>query len=131
MAQTSALTNEGFAEWTKLICGEAATKTRSVCLIKTSCTANATQTYAGITQCSESGLTIADGTVTSEKTTVTDDTVRVVHTHTAGASATVLGGGFCNDDNDQLEGIVCYNASLAIESGDTIKNQFDTQLKSA
>ena len=129
MAQTSSLTKEGYAELTKLCCGEAATAVKSICCLKTTCTANEDQTSAGVTKCTESGLTIADGTVTSEKTTVTDDTIQCVHTHTAGEAATVKGAGLWNDDDDQLIAIVCYAADVSLEASDTIKNTFKIQLK--
>jgi len=131
MGQTESYTKEGMAEMVKLCCGESATKIRSICLLKTACTADEDQTSAGVTKCTESGCTIADGTVTSEKTTVTDDTIQVVHTHTAGASATVKGAGLWNDDDDQLIAIVCYAADIALVSADTCKNTFSLQLKSA
>lgn len=129
MAQTESLTTEGYGEMCKYLVGEVATAVKSICCLKTACTANDSQTSAGVTKCTESGLTIADATLTSEKTTATDDTIQAVHTHTAAASATVKGAGLWNDDDDALIAIVCYAADLAIESGDTIKNTFKIQLK--
>ena len=129
MAQTQSLTSEGYAEMTKLLCGEAASAVKSICPLKTACTANESQTAAGVTKCTESGLTIADATVTSEKTTVTDDTVQAVYTHTAGEAATVKGAGLFNDDDDALDAIVCYASDVPMETSDTLKNTFKIQLK--
>lgn len=127
MAQTQSATNEGLGELGLLVSGGAATGPKSIVLIKTSCTANAAQTYAGITKATESGFAIGDGTVTVQTTSQTNDTVRVVKTHTAGATLTVLGAGMCNNDDDQLYMLVCYNAGLAMESGDTLQNTLSIQ----
>ena len=129
MAQTQSPTTEGYTEASKLLAGGTATAFKSMILLKTSCTADATQTYAGVTKCDESGCTIADATISNETTTVTDDTVRATHEFTAGASATVKGAGVCNDDNDVLFAIVCFNADVSMESGDKLTPTIDTQVK--
>jgi len=129
MAQTQSSTNEGYAELGKLVAGETATAVKSVVLIETSCTADATQTYSGITKCTKSGLAIANGTVTSETTTQTDDTVQIVKTHTAGEAATIKGAGMCNDDDTDLYMIVCYNADVSLETNDTLQNTLKMQFK--
>jgi len=50
MAQTDSLCSQGYTEIGKLMAGEAATVPSKIVLIKTSCTADADQTYAGITK---------------------------------------------------------------------------------
>lgn len=129
MVQNDSLTKEGYGEMAKYLAGEAATAVKSVCLLKTSCTADEDQTSAGVTKATESGCTIADATVSTVKTTNDNDTVQVVHTHTAGEAATIKGAGVWNDDDDVLLMIVCYAADLALESSDTVKNTFKMQLK--
>lgn len=132
MVQTSSLTTEGYVEAVSLLTGEqtlANAAVKAICCLKTACTADDTQTSAGVTKCTESGLTIADATVTSEKTTVSDDTIQALHTHTAGAAATVKGAGLWNDAEDALYAIVCYAADIAMETSDTLKNTFKIQVK--
>jgi hypothetical protein len=119
------MTNEGMAELVKLMSGEAATCAKSICCLKTSCTADDSQTSAGVTKCTESGLTLVDAdAVSSEKTTFTDDTIQAYETFTAGESATVKGAGLWNDDDDALLAIVCFNADVAMEKDDTLKVTF-------
>jgi hypothetical protein len=93
-----------------------------MCLLKTACTADDAQTSAGVTKCTESGLTLVNcDSVTSEKTTFTDDTIQAYETFTAGESAAVLGCGLWSDDDDKLIGIVCFNAAINMEKDDTLK----------
>jgi len=131
MAQTDSLCSQGYTEIGKLMAGEAATVPSKIVLIKTSCTADADQTYAGITKCTEDGLAIAAGTPTSETTTIADDTLQVVHEFTTGAgvSVTVLGHGLVNTDGDVLFSICCYNAGIALEAGDKINCTSKIQFK--
>jgi hypothetical protein len=131
LAQTQSSTTEGYTEIGKIMAGEASTVPTKIVLIKTSCTADATQTYAGITKCTEDGLAIAAGTCTSETTTVTDDTVQVTHQFTTGAgvSVTVLGAGLVNTDGDVLFMLTCFNAGIALEAGDTLTPTLKMQFK--
>jgi hypothetical protein len=131
MPQVDSLTTEGFTELGKLLAGEAATTLTKIVLIKTSITADATQTYAGITKCTEDGLAIAAATCTSETTTVTDDTLQLTHEFTAGAgvSVTVLGHGAVNTDADALGAICAYNAGMPMEAGDKITATTRIQIK--
>jgi hypothetical protein len=130
MAQTQSPTNEGYGELGKFVSGEAATVVKSVCCLKTTCTADETQTSAGVTKSSESGLTLVDAdTVASSKTTVDNDTVQLDHKFTAGATATVKGFGIWNDDDDVLYALCCFNADVALESGDTLTVQMKMQFK--
>jgi hypothetical protein len=129
MAQTQSLTTEGYYEMAKLFStpGGAVTGTglRSVVCIKTSCTASEAQTYAGITKCTESGVALVNATTVTAST----DTSSLNHTFTSGATVTVLGFGCNNDDDDVLYGICCFNAGLALESGDTLAVQMTFQFK--
>ncbi len=130
MAQTQSPTNEGYGELGKLVSGEAATEVESVCCIKTSCTADESQTAVGITKCTESGLTLANATsVKSSKTTVDNDTVEVDHVFTAGESATVKGFGIFNNDDDVLYALCCFAADVAMESSDTLTVEMKLQFK--
>jgi hypothetical protein len=129
---TDAITNEGLGELGKLVSGELATAVKSVVCIKTACTADAAQTAAGITKCTEAGLTLADAdSVSSVTTTQTDDTVRLTHEFTAGASATVKGFGVLNDDDDVLYAISCFAADVALLSGDKLSVQMDIQFSAS
>jgi hypothetical protein len=130
MVQTQSPTNEGYGELGKLVSGEAATAVKSVCCLKTSCTADETQTSSGVTKCTESGLTLVNAdSVKSSKTTVNNDTVELDHVFTAGASATVKGFGIWNDDDDVLYGICCFAADVAMESSDTLTVEMKMQFK--
>jgi hypothetical protein len=130
MAQTESPTNEGYGELGKLAAGESASKVKSVCCLKTSCTADETQTSSGVTKSTESGLTLVDATtVKSVKTTVDNDTVQVDHVFTAGASATVKGFGVWNDDDDVLYSLCCFAADVVMASSDTLTVQMKMQFK--
>lgn len=130
MAQTESPTNEGYGELGKLVAGELATEVESVCCIKTICTADESQTAAGITKSTESGLTIANAdTVKSSKTTVDNDTVELDHVFTAGATATVKGFGIFNNDDDVLYGICCFASDVAMENTDTLTVEMKMQFK--
>lgn len=130
MAQTQSPTNEGYGELGKLVSGEVATEVESVCCIKTSCTADESQTAVGITKCTESGLTLVNATtVKSSKTTVDNDTVELDHVFTAGESATVKGFGIFNNDDDVLYALCCFAADVAMESSDTLTVEMKMQFK--
>jgi len=133
MAQTQSPTKEGYGEMCRLICGEetvADNAVKSVVCIKTGCTADEDQTYAGITKCTETGVSIADAdSVVSTQTTNPDDTVEVDHVFTAGESVTVLGFGVCNDANDKLFMLCCFNAGVALETSDTLTIEGKMQIK--
>jgi len=130
MAQTQSPTNEGYGELGKLVAGEAATEVQSVVCIKTSCTANEAQTYAGITKCSESGVSLVDAdTVVSSQTTVANDTVELDHVFTAGETVTVKGFGVCNNDDDVLFAICCFAADIPLENTDTLTVEMKMQFK--
>lgn len=131
MSQVDSLCSQGYSEIGKIMAGEASSVPSKIVLIKTSITADADQTYSGITKCTEDGLAIAAGTCTSETTTITDDTLQVTHEFTAGAgvSVTVLGHGLVNTDADVLFSICAYNAGLALEAGDKITATSKIQFK--
>jgi len=130
MAQTQSTTTQGYAEAAKLLAGEAATEVQSIVCIKTSCTANDTQTYAGITKCTESGVSLVDAdSVKTSQTTVANDTVEVDHVFTAGETVTVLGFGVCNNDDDVLYALCCFNAECAMENTDTLTVEMKIQVK--
>jgi len=120
MAQTQAIPTEGLYEMADLIGGVAASAVKSMVCIKTSCTANAAQTYAAITKCTESGFTVGD----CSSVTAPNNTIVAVRTFTAGATATVLGTAALNDDDDCIMGIACWAAALPMEVGDSIEATF-------
>jgi hypothetical protein len=129
MAQTQSPTKEGYVEAVKLLTGAVATAVKSIVLIETSVTVNEDQTYAGITKVTKSGLSIADGTVSIVQTTVAGDTAQVTHQFTAGESASILGFGVCNDDNDVLYMLCGFAAAQALESGDLLTCTGKIQVK--
>ena len=118
MAQTQAVPTEGMTEMCALLAGGAATEIESMVCLKTSCTAEAAATYAGVTKCTESGLTIANCDSVSSAALV----ITAYHTFTAGEAATVKGCIACNNDDDCAMGIVCYAADVVMETSDTLKN---------
>jgi len=118
MAQTQEVPTEGLVEAAELLAGDAATCIQSMCCLKTTCTADKDQTAAGVTKCTESGLTIAD----CDSVAGAAGVITAYHTFTAGAAATVKGFGAFNDDNDALMGICCFAADVSMEIGDTLKN---------
>ena len=117
MAQTQCLTTEGLTELAALIAGGSATEIESMVCLKTSCTAEAAATYAGVTKATESGMTIANcDSVTSAALVIT-----AYHTFTAGEAATIKGAIACNNDDDAAMGIVCFAADVVMETSDTLK----------
>lgn len=132
MVQTQSPTKEGYAEIAKLIAGEAATEVEQICCIKTACTANEDQTYAGITKCTESGVSMVDAdTVVTSQTTVPNDTVEVDHVFTAGEAVTVKGFGIFNHEvtPDILYAICCFAADIPLENTDTLTTEMKMQIK--
>lgn len=129
MVQTQSPTDEGYAEVAKLLAGSAATAAKSMVLVKTTIVVSETQTYAGITKVTETGLALVDSTVTNVTTTTAYDSVKVNHKWTAGATVTVLGFGVCNDDDDVLFMICAFDAAVAMESGDTLDCTGTMQIK--
>ena len=125
MAQVQAATNTGYAEMAKqMTYGETATAIRSCICLKTACCAQEDQAVGDITNCDESGLTVADATMTTSQTTVANDTMQLDHSFNAQASATVKGFACFNDDNDVLMGICCFAADVPLEVNDLLNVQF-------
>jgi hypothetical protein len=117
MSQTQEVPTEGLTEMAELLAGDAATEIESMCCIKTTCTANAAATAAGITKCTESGLTL----VNCDSVAAAAGVITAYETFTAGEAATVLGFGAFNNDDDALMGICCFNAAVSMEKDDTLK----------
>jgi hypothetical protein len=130
MAQTQSATTEGYTELGKFASGEAASKFKSVCCLKTSCTADGTQTSAGVTKSTDTGLDLQDAdTVKSSKTTVDNDTVQVDNKFTAATGDTLKGFGVWNDDDDVLYAICCFAADVTLAASDTLTVQMKYQFK--
>jgi hypothetical protein len=130
MVQTQSPTNEGYGEFGKLASGEAATAVKSIVCLKTTCTADESQTAAGVTKATESGLTLVNAdTVKSVKTTVDNDTVQLDHVFTAGEAATIKGFAVLNDDDDVAYGVCCFAADVPLDSGDKTTAQMKIQFK--
>jgi hypothetical protein len=132
MVQTESTTVEGYNEAAKLLAGEAATEWQSVCCLKTTCTADDTQTSAGVTKATESGFTLVDAdSVKTVKTTGNNDTIQLDHKFTAGADATILGAGCWNNDDDVLYALTCFAAALSMSgtNKDTLTYQMKCQVK--
>lgn len=132
MVQTQSPTKEGYAEIAKLVAGEAANELERIVCIKTSCTADEDQTYAGITKCTESGVLQVDAdTVITSQTTVANDTVEVDHEFTAGESVTVKGFGVLNhlEPADVLFALCCFAADIPLENTDTLTVEMKMQIK--
>ena len=118
MPQTQCIPTEGLTEAALHLAAGIATGIKSTVCLKTACTADAAQTYAGMTKCTEAGFTL----VNANSVTSTAAVITAYHTHTAGAVATLKGFIYCNDDDDAIYGICCYAADIPMEVTDTIKN---------
>ena len=129
-AQTQSPTTEGYNELGKFVAGEAATAMKSVCCLKTSCTADETQTSVGVTKCTESGMTLVNAdTVKAVADLATTDCVQIDHKFTAGAAVTTLGFGWWNADGDVLYGICCFAAGVTLAKDDTLTVQAKNTFK--
>ena len=130
MAQTQSPTNEGYGEFGKLGAGEAASAVKSVVCIKTSCTADESQTAAGITKSEDTGLDLVNAdTVASAKTTVNNDTIQVDHKFTAAIGDTLKGFAVLNDDDDVVFMVCCFAADVVLAASDTLTVQAKMQFK--
>jgi hypothetical protein len=126
MAQTESLTTQGLTEAAKCIGGVTSTGMTKAGGLKTSCTANTSQNYAGVTWCTESGLTLAAATTTI--TGAGTDTVQLDHVFTAGEVATVKGFGCANTDGDVLFSLCCFAADVVMAASDTLTVQMKHQV---
>ena len=123
MVQEQVMNNEGIGElmqWMATVSG-ATTAIESISCIKTACSAATASAYASYTQSTEAGLTLATiGTISASSTSFANDTCKVVHPFTAGASATVKGHMLVNGSGDALYSVCCYAGDISVESDDTI-----------
>lgn len=124
MSQVQAASNTGYAEMAKYLAGEAANAICNAICLKTACCAAENQSVANWTNCTESGLTILAGTMTTSQTTVANDTVQLDRSFNAQASATVKGFGCTNADNDVNMGMCCFAADVPLEVNDLLNVQF-------
>lgn len=136
MAQTQTWLDEGIGEFMKLLKGDAASAmTKIVCMEDSSaCTALATHTNASPADShhTDSGLEeAAIDTVALATTNTTDDTIEFDHVFTASATKNVTGIQTINDDSDVAFIECCFNAVVAVESGDTITIDGESTLDQA
>lgn len=133
MAQTQKPTILGYGEMGRFLAGEAATCVKSIVGLTGACTAAEASTFlnpGGATKLAANGFTLVNAdAVTSEQTTVADDTVRVAHVFTATGTQSVSGFAIENDDDDVVFMECCFNAANSCESGDTITIQANMQFK--
>ena len=133
MGQTQSPTVEGYNNLAKLWAAEATVANnavKSVCCLKTSCTADDTQTSAGVTKSTESGVTLVNATtVKTVKGTGDNDTVEVDHVFTAGEAATVKGFGVWSDSDAILYSLCCFAADVALQATDTLTVQMKMHVK--
>ena len=127
MAQTQTVTNTGLAEMALRLSGGASSEVESiVCLnMATPCTAAVGSTFADpadtSTHHTDGGLQLANAaTVGVDTTTTTGDTITIDHVFTASETRNVAGVHICNNDDDVTFVECCFNAVLAVESGDTV-----------
>jgi len=129
MAQSETVTNSGIAEWVILMSDTtpaATAMTKIVALSDTeACTAAAASTFANpaddAVHHTEGGLSIvAIDTVAQDTTNTAGDTITFDHVFTATATKNVTGIHTCNDDGDVTFVECCFNAVVAMESGDTL-----------
>ena len=124
MSQVQVATNEAYGEMGRLIAGLAANSINSAICLKTACCALEACVAANLTNCTESGLTVADATITASQTTVANDTVQLDHSFNAQASATVKGFACFDDNNTFAMGICCFAADVPLEVNDLLNVQF-------
>ena len=124
MAQVQVATNEAYGEMGRLIAGLAANAVKSVICLKTACCALEACVAANLTNATESGLTIADATITAVTTAVVNDTVQLDHSFNAQASATIKGFACFEDNNTFAMGICCFAADVPLEVNDLLNVQF-------
>lgn len=124
MSQAQTATNTGYGEMAKYLAGEASNAICNAICLKTSCCATEACAAADLTNCTESGLTILAGTMTTSQTTVANDTVQLDRSFNAQATATVLGFACFNADNDVAMGICCFAAGVPLETNDLLNVQF-------
>lgn len=125
MSQVQCATNTGYAEMAMYLAGEGANAICNCICLKTTCCALEAQTVSTWgSNCTESGLTILAGTMTTSQTTVANDTIQLDRSFNAQASATVKGFGCTNADNDVAMGICCFAADVPLEVNDLLNVQF-------
>lgn len=139
MAQTQKPTALGYAEIAKLLKGvttamaAGASGLKSVVGLTGACTAAEGSTFAnpgGATKLAANGFTLVDAdSVVTSTTTVTDDTTELDHVFTCSATQAVSGFAVENDDDDVVIAECCFNASLAMENGDTLTVEMKIQFK--
>lgn len=133
MAQTQSPTNLGYGEIGRLVAEEPATGMQSIVGLTGACTAAEASTFlnpGGATKLAANGFSLADAdTVAASTTTVTDDTCELDHVFTASGTQSVSGFAVLNNDDDVVLAEVCFNAALAMESGDTLTCELKMQFK--
>lgn len=119
MAQTQAIPTQALHDFTNTLSGETVTAAGAKMVgIKTSCTADKDQTYAGITESTESGLTLA----VVDSVGAADAVITAVKEFTFGEAATVKGFAATNDAATPLiSGICCFAADVSGEKDDKLK----------
>ena len=130
MAQVESTTAKMYAALAKGLKGDVSDTPSHIALDTGDMGSNDEDTNAAVSECAASGLTRAEGTMSLQTTTKTDDTQRTTHQHTAAASATITGSVLMSAISaGNCLAWCAYNASQPLESGDKITNQYDTQMK--
>lgn len=125
MSQVQCAHNTSYAEMAHYLAGEASNAICNAICLKTACCATEACTIANWTNCTESGLTILAGTMSTVQTTVANDTVRLIRSFNCQANATVKGFGCTNADNDVAMGTCCFAADVPLVVNDLLNCQFD------
>lgn len=113
------ITNAGLAQ-IALLAGDASAVPFTFLALGTGTTAAAATDTTLVTESSASGLARAAATVTRVTTTVANDTLQLVKTFTAGASAAITEAGIFNDaTTGTLLGRQVFSA-VNVASGDTL-----------
>lgn len=124
MAQVQVATNEAYGEMGRYLAGVSGAAVKSAICLKTACCALEACVAANLTNCTESGLTVADATLTASQTIVANDTVQLDHSFNAQAPANVLGFACFDDNNTYAMGICCFDATVPLEVNDLLNVQF-------
>jgi hypothetical protein len=125
--------NTGFTEAAKFLAGEAADVFKYIAVGKGTGQGAANTKLSS--ECTESGLTrVAADTCHTTKTTIDNDTVQLIHTFTAAASATVTEAGAFNNATKDLGDMMMVgdlSPEAAMVSSDTLKLTLNNQIKAA
>lgn len=135
MAQTESPCKVAYPNTAKLSAGTGGTKWGYIALAEADFTCDEDFTQfgaAGADEHDDGGLARVAATISTITTTVTDDTIKAIHTFTASAERTVYGFAvFNNAAKGQGDCLLCckFGASITLAIGRTLIAEGDAQIK--